>query len=193
MTLSPEREGRLTGSVWAAAMGINPHQSRQALYRQLKGIDEPFTGNEATEYGNANEPNAVDAYEAHQGVIVQKSGERQAFVIHPEYDWLGCTPDGHTEQRLVEFKCPYYKMYDEPPAYYIAQTIGQMACTGFTECDLAAWSPDELKIWRIEFSAEYWDQMLALLILFWQDVQNGVEPKRRKKPVMADVNYYELI
>lgn len=193
MTLSPEREGRLTGSVWSAAIGINPYQSRQALYRQLKGIDEPFTGNEATEYGNANEANAVDAYEAHQGVIVQKSGGRQEFVIHPEYDWLGCTPDGHTEHRLTEFKCPYYKMYDEPPAYYIAQTIGQMACTGFKECDLAAWSPDELKIWRIEFSPEYWDQMLALLQLFWDDVQNGIEPKRRKKPVMADVNYYELI
>lgn len=192
MTLSPRRKGRLTASNFATAMGIG-YSSRQKLWRELTGRDEPFQGNAATEYGTENEPNAVNAYEVNQGVIVQKSGDRQEFVIHPKIDWLGCTPDGNTEHRLVEFKCPFNQMYDDAPAHYIAQTQGQMEITGWQQCDLVAWTPEELKIWRIEYSPEYWAAMFELLEDFWQHVKNDTEPKRRKKPNLPAVNYYELI
>ena len=188
MALSPKREGRLTGSVFSAAMGINPYMSRQKLYRQLKGIDPKFEGNDATAYGNANEHNAVDAYEAEIGVICSATGDNQAFIIDFENDWLGVTCDGFVNQvRLVEFKCPFGDMYREAPPHYVAQAMGQMAVTGFTECDLVAWSPDELKIWRIQFSLEYWDVQLQLLKDFWKYMQDDIEPKRRKKPVMPGV------
>lgn len=192
MSLSPDREGRLTASVFASAMGINPYQSRQKLYRQIKGIDEPFTGNEMTQYGNDNEHKAVNAYEIDQGVIVLNGGDKQQFHKHPDHDWLGCTPDGFTDTRLVEFKCPFGNMYADAPAHYIAQVMGQMAITGRDQCDLVAWSPSELKIWRIDFSVDYWNEMLGLLESFWSSVENDIEPKRRKKPVMPQV-FYELL
>ena len=188
MALSQEREGRLTASSFAAAMGIHPHQSRQKLYRQMKGIDPKFEGNDATEYGNANECNAVDAYEAHQGVICSGTGENQAFTVSVDEPWIGATCDGIVEGvRLVEFKTPYYKMYDEAPPYYIPQCMGQMFITGYKQCDLAVWTPEELRIWRIDFSQEYWDVQLALMKDFWECVQSDTGPKRRKKPVMPDV------
>ena len=190
--LSPEREGRLTASSFASAMGIG-YSSRQKLWREITGRDEKFAGNEATEYGNQHEQDAVNAYEIHQSCIVELSGDNQRFFIHPEFDWLGCTPDGFCGDRVVEFKCPYHKMYDDAPAHYIAQVQGQMAITGYKQADLVAWSPDELKIWRIDFSQDYWDSMLPLLEDFWRCVQDDVEPKRRKKPVMPDVNYFEMI
>jgi putative phage-type endonuclease len=192
MSLSPERAGRLTASIFASAMGISPYSSRQKLWREIKGIDPKFEGNEMTEYGNDNEQNAVDAYESNQRVIVTASGNNQQFMKHPEHDWLGCTPDGFTLERLVEFKCPFVKMYDDAPISYIAQVMGQMAITGRKQADLAAWTPDELRVWRIEFSDEYWGLQLELLQEFWAYVQGDIEPKRRKKPVMPDV-HYELL
>jgi len=193
VSLSPKRKGRLTASVFSSAIGINPYQSRQALYRQIKGIDEPFTGNEATQYGNDNEQNAIDAYELDQNVIVTKSGEHQEFIIDNAFDWLGCTPDGFTADRLVEAKCPFYKMYDDVPAHYMAQVQGQMFIAEMDQCDFFAWSPEEIRIWRVDFSEAYWAMMLPLLCNFWESVKNETEPKRRKKPVMPEVHYELLI
>lgn len=189
MSLSPERKGRLTASNFCAAMGLSKYQSRQSLYRQIKGIDPKFEGNEATQYGIENEPNAVDAYEINQGVILLDSGNNQKFVIHPYYDWLGATCDGRTQERLVEFKCPYYEMYKDIPEQYIPQVMGQMAITGYKQADLVAWTPEELKIWRIEFSEEYWKIELDLLHEFWEHIQKDEEPKRKKKAIMPEIEY----
>ena len=190
--LSPERNGRLTASNFANAMGIG-YSSRQQLWRELTGVDEPFQGNEMTDYGNDNEHKAVDAYEISQNVIVMLSGDNQHFVKHADHDWLGCTPDGRTSDRLVEFKCPFNGVYNDAPAHYLAQVQGQMAITSHTQCDLVAWSPDELKIWRVDFSEEYWQAMLELLTEFWRHVQENTEPKRRKKPILPALTYFELI
>jgi len=193
MSLSPEREGRLTASTFASAMGINKYQTRQKLYRQILKIDPRFDGNEMTQWGEDNEQNCCDGYELNQSVIVYHSGKNQKFRKHPSHDWLGCTPDGFTDDRIVEFKCPYNKMYDVAPAHYVAQIMGQMAITGMAQADLVAWTPEELRIWRIDFSQEYWDMQLELLQDFWQYVQQEEEPKRRAKPTMPSVEIEFLL
>ena len=66
MSLSPEREGRLTASVFANAIGVG-YDSRQKLWRQLTGREERFTGNAATEWGSENEHHAITAYEVATG------------------------------------------------------------------------------------------------------------------------------
>ena len=43
--LSPERNGRLTASDHAAALGLNPYQSRQELWRRWNGLAEPHDEN----------------------------------------------------------------------------------------------------------------------------------------------------
>ncbi len=136
MSLSPKRSGRLTASNFAAAMGLNPYMSRQKLYRQLMGLEPKFEGNEMTQWGQDHEQDAVDAYEAEMGVICTNTGENQKFVIPPDLDWLGCTPDGFTQKGLVEFKCPYsQELYQNVPGYYMPQIQGQMLITGMLVCD----------------------------------------------------------
>ena len=200
MALDPRRKGRLTASNFGAAIGINPYMSRQKLFRTIKGLEPKFTGNEMTEWGNTHEITAVDAYEADQGVLTTKSGDEQEFVIDTVFDWMGCTPDGFTSSdRLIEVKCPWVKMYPDIPVYYMAQIQGQMAITLTNECDFVVWymadkeetdlSKAELAVWRVKFSDDYWQAMVLLLEDFWQSVQDDVEPKKRKKPVMPTVEY----
>jgi hypothetical protein len=80
MSLSPEREGRLTASVFASAIGIG-YDSRQKLWRQLTGREERFSGNVATQWGSDNEIRAITAYEVATGEIVEAAGGKQGFVI----------------------------------------------------------------------------------------------------------------
>ncbi|MDT8372238.1 MAG: YqaJ viral recombinase family protein [Gammaproteobacteria bacterium] len=197
MSLSPERNGRLTASNFAAAMGLNPYQSRQKLYRQLIGIDPKFEGNEMTEYGSLHEPDAVDAYEAETGTIVEAANDKQMFIIHPEHNWLGCTPDGFVNDindTLVEFKCPYkQELYVNVPAYYLPQVQGQMMITGAAYCHFVCWTPDELAVWGVESRQDYQEEMLELLTEFWQSVKSGEEPRRKKKPLLPAISIERII
>jgi hypothetical protein len=74
--LSPKREGRLTASIFASAIGIG-YDSRQKLWRQLTGREDRFAGNEATQWGNDCELLAIDAYEALTGNLVECAGDNQ--------------------------------------------------------------------------------------------------------------------
>ena len=68
-------------------------------------------------------------------------------VQHPEHSFLGASPDGiilteNTKDirygRLVEFKCPISRVFDETtpiPIHYWHQMQMQMECTDLYECD----------------------------------------------------------
>jgi len=81
--------------------------------------------------------------------LVQDSGievKDLACVIHPEYSFLGASPDGLLlgpqdsvrHGRLIEIKCPISREVDPgapiPDSYY-DQIQLQLACTGLQECE----------------------------------------------------------
>lgn len=174
------REGYLSASQFSAAVGISPYQSRAEAWRLIT-CRKTFDGNDATRHGTECEPLAVAAYEAHTGEIVtdqQRWFEREHFGTHV---------DGLVGGDLVtEFKCPVAGIYDDVPAHYMAQIQGQMGIALVTECHFVAWTPDELRIWKVEFSKDYWFWMRPLLDEFWQCVQKDIEParlKRKPKPI----------
>jgi len=80
--------------------------------------------------------------------LVEQSGVQikdLACVVHPEYSFLGASPDGlllGTERhgRLIEIKCPISREVDPvapiPDSYY-DQIQLQLACTGLQECEYA--------------------------------------------------------
>lgn len=70
------------------------------------GVDIPDTAyGVAIDWGNYHESQAIEAYERHQMVEVHSS---RVFQYHPDYDWVGGTPDGLIgEEGGVEIKCPY--------------------------------------------------------------------------------------
>jgi putative phage-type endonuclease len=194
MSLSPDRAGRLTASVFANAIGIG-YDSRQKLWRQLTGREERFAGNSATEWGSNNEINAITAYEVATGEIVESAGDKQGFIIHPNHDWLGCTPDGFVAHHIVvEAKCPAsMNLYGVVPDHYMPQIQGQMFITGRKYSHFICWTPEGLEIHEVPFDDRYWDACLKLLSEFWECVKNDIEPPRKKKPTLPTVNYERLI
>jgi putative phage-type endonuclease len=192
MSLSPERAGRLTASVFASAIGIG-YDSRQKLWRQLTGREEAFAGNEATQWGQDHEQFAIDEYEYVTGNIVQNSGDRQVFVMAD--DWLGCTPDGIVDNKInVEVKCPFsLRQYFTVPAHYMPQIQGQMAITGTKLTHFICWTPDDIEVYEVSFNVSYWQQCLELLTEFWEHVKTDTEPKRKKKPTLLNVTFKRLI
>ena len=194
MSLSPEREGRLTASVFASAIGVG-YDSRQKLWRQLTGREERFTGNAATEWGKDNEHHAISAYEVHTGDIVQSAGGKQGFVISASHDWLGCTPDGYVGSDIVvEAKCPAsMNLYGRVPDHYMPQVQGQLFITGRKLGHFICWTPEGLEVHEVPFDKEYWHVCIFALSEFYSCWKSDLEPPKRKKPILPTVNYERLI
>lgn len=138
-----QRAGKLTASSFADVMNVlksgEPGANRRALVTRL--AVERLTGervdtfnNEAMRRGTELEPEARAAFEAETGELVEETG----FVPHPEFDFVGCSPDGLMgDDGLVELKCPanMAKHLDalrsnEHAAEYRWQLQGQLWVTG---------------------------------------------------------------
>lgn len=181
--LSPLRLGRITGSMVGAILGLSPWQTPddalRAMVREWHGAPPEFTGNIATEYGKRHEPLAKMAFLAKTGNLIEDCG----FIIHPEHDWLGATPDGLVGlDGVAEIKCPFglrkdlepnFKTAAEQPHYY-AQMQVEMHCTGRELCHFYQWTPhgDALEIVRI--SEEWWDANLPKLVAFYKRFMDSV-------------------
>ena len=194
MSLSPDREGRLTASVFASAIGIG-YDSRQKLWRQLTGREEKFAGNSATEWGSDNEIHAITAYEVATGEIVQSAGGKQGFVISASHDWLGCTPDGYVGTDIViEAKCPAsMQVYGKVPDHYMPQVQGQMFITERKLGHFVCWTPEGLEVHEVPFDEEYWHVCIFALSEFYSCWKSDLEPPKRKKPILPTVNYVRIV
>lgn len=155
-TLSPMRSGRITGSRIPKILGLsnlgNAETVMREMVRQAWGEPDEFTGNAFTDWGNEHEADGIAAYERERGVTVVGA---QQFIPHPEYDWIGISPDGQITglvgattieegDGLVEVKCPVRRRYShvrEVPDIQ-AQMQAQMACTGRDWNDLMVWRGD---------------------------------------------------
>ncbi len=184
------RANRLTGSNFAAAMGINPYQSRQKLYDELTGAVPAFVGNDMTDCGTKHKPGAVNDYGVNAGEFVQPTG----FHTSCEHDWLGVSPDGLVgETGLIECKCKFsQELWDCVPDHYMAQVQGQLEITGRDWCDFVSWVPDDISVFRVYRSEDYWAEEFKLLQEFWECLINLERPKRRKKPVLPTVKVERL-
>lgn len=105
------RLGVITASqvskVVSKGRGSSPSATRQAYIAQL--VAEIATGemkdafsSKATEWGIENEPRAIETYQ----FITGRAVERVPFVMSPDMR-CGASPDGVTEDRGVEIKCPF--------------------------------------------------------------------------------------
>jgi putative phage-type endonuclease len=194
LSLSPDREGRLTASVFANAIGIG-YDSRQKLWRQLTGREERFQGNASTEWGSDNEIHAITAYECFTGDIVESAGGKQGFVISATHDWLGCTPDGFVGSDIViEAKCPAsMNLYGKVPDHYMPQVQGQMFITGRKLAHFICWTPEGLEVWEVPFDDEYWHVCVFALSEFYSCWKSDQEPPRKKKPILPTVQTRKIV
>lgn len=113
----------------------------------LTGLpSQSFTGNDATEWGNEHEAEAIEAYTKRTGRKVRTG---QNFLQHSELQLVGGTPDGLVgEKGIVEVKCPYnFKNHlrtvitKTVPDEYRAQVHGHLWLSGREWCDFVSFDP----------------------------------------------------
>lgn len=197
--LSPMRSGRVTASRVAPILGIGKYGSREETMRELVrdhfGAEPEFVGNVATEHGNAHEEDARAEYERTRGVMVL---DAQEFVVHPDVEWIGVSPDGCVGvDGLVEIKCPYRARYTtaaEVP-HYVAQMQLQMACTGRTYTDFVIWRSFEqadrlgvesLIVERVPADPDWLPSHLGVLAEFHADYLAIIADEKLAAPYLAD-------
>jgi putative phage-type endonuclease len=119
----------------------------------------------AMRWGTDHEDDARTAYCLRRGVSVEQVG----FVVHPELDYVGCSPDGLVgDDGLIEIKCPFTSrehvrtLVDRcVPDQYVAQVQGQLWVTGRRWCDFVSYDPRvivegrELVIVRVERDEDF--------------------------------------
>lgn len=179
MSLDPERSNFLTASDFGAALGCCPYKSRGMLWKEMTGRGKSELFMPAIEYGNENEPRAIQEYELETGNIAT----RGRFVKHPTVGFLAATPDGFIgKDGLLEVKTPYQAMYRAIPAHYLAQVHGQIQCADRKWADFFAWWPESPNLLvHIERDDEVWGRMLEKLTEFYQFVLDDKEPPRMSK------------
>lgn len=178
----PRRVGRITASLVGAALGNNPHMSRddamRAMVREALGAEREFTGNIATEYGNNNEAGAIMEFQMESGLGVTKSG----FITFE--DWAGCSPDGLTSGGGgLETKCPFslrkaakpvpFKTLAEQP-HYRDQVQFSMFVTGRPHWHFFQWAPKDTKL-ELEYPDQEWrDHAIPRLRQFHAEFLNAL-------------------
>jgi putative phage-type endonuclease len=94
----------LGGADVATVLGENPYCSRESFIAKKSGLWKVgISRTAARQHGMKYEAEAIERYaEAFKKVVL-----RPPHRYHPEYPFLGCSPDGvTTEAELVEVKCP---------------------------------------------------------------------------------------
>ena len=177
MALSPKRKHRVTGSQAGAILGLSPFMSREDVMQEwLHG--STFTGNAATEYGTFHEDYALADLCLETSEHIEKNEE---FFIHPDWTWLGATPDGFIgTDAVVEIKCPFnlrdkeepdFKSINDMPHYY-AQIQIEMFCTGRKRCYFYQWTRTHSQLEIVDFDQQWFDDNLVTLRDFIADFES---------------------
>lgn len=187
------RSSLITGSRVGAILGMSPWMTRDAVMRSMvreaHGADSEFQSNVAVEYGNEHEPDAIHSYEAETGSIVMPLG----FAVHPDYDFLGASPDGLVGQRGgLETKCPYslrndpeptFKTLEEQP-HYLAQVDLCIECCARDWWDFFQWTPHATSLERREKDPKWLPSVIDELAAFHREFQDIVKSKKKSAPFL---------
>lgn len=68
--------------------GARTFYMRELCYERLAKKSKHLVSSASMKWGHTEEQKAQDAYEVLTGHIVVPS----EFIVHPKYDWLGCSP-----------------------------------------------------------------------------------------------------
>lgn len=185
-----QRKGRVTGSIVGAILGQAPYATRDSVMRQMvrahHGAENEFSGNVATEWGNANESGAIAEFTMETGLAVIPA----PFV--PYEDWAGASPDGYVDHGgLIEVKCPYSLRKEPNPTFktakyqphYYGQMQFQMLCTGESQCYFYQWAPNGSKLEVVQFDQHWVDINLPLLRAFHNEYMVEIDNPEHLQPL----------
>lgn len=157
---------------------------RKKLWREKTFREEPFKGNQMTDYGNFYEETALQAFEVHMNDICENGNK---LLVHPDFP-LGASADGFLNGVPVEIKCPFtQKIYPSIPDRYYVQMQIQMftaLANGYKNAVAAhfvVWTPDDFHTELVQYDQEFIDWYIPLAQEFIGFVQDDKEPPRYKR------------
>ena len=149
----PERTGKITASMASVILSKGRGKNEifgktaltyaQQLAAERMGVMYDDIDTWQMEWGRENEPIAASVYAESRKVELWKPG----FIIHPEYDFIGCSPDFIIRDtfKLIEIKCPQVKNHMNylfnGMADHEKQVNFQLMVTGYAEAELITFNP----------------------------------------------------
>ena len=185
------RKQGIGASDCAAALGINPYQSRLELWMNKTGRDahlpkpDPNDINSPVYWGNLLEASVAEAYSHKTGNKVRRVN---AVLQHPDADkhWMLANLDfavvGNDEVQILECKTTGIngaKLWaNGVPDYVRCQVQHQLAVTGKQAADVAVLiCGQELQVHRIERDDELIEHIIKFEREFWDMVEQDTPPE----------------
>lgn len=186
------RTGVITASMFEAVIGkqkSNKYYAAREAYlydiaiERITGEYKEQVSAKSLSHGIKFEPEARSRYELEKGVLVKEHG----FILHPEYDFIGCSPDGLIgDDGGIEIKCPIDKkihldtLKNGIPNKNKAQVQGNIWINQREWWDFVSYNPSfppelQLYIERIEPDEEYIKNLEEEIIKFEGEVVQMVE------------------
>lgn len=161
----PLRNKRVTASMVGAILGNNPWMSRddamRSMVRDTLGAEREFQGNIATDWGNANEQNAIMEFQMETGLKVEKA----KFVTRE--GWAGCSPDGWCSDGFgLETKCPFGLRKSEAPVPF--KNVRQQPHY-YDQVQFSLWVTDADGWYFAQWTPNGFDHVAVLPSQEWQD------------------------
>lgn len=179
---TPEWAAKVTASKVAAILGLSPFDSPYSIWQLMAGNTQPATETRPMKRGNMLEDAVLNWWLEEHPEHVEV--ERQKWYALE--DWAGSTPDmdvtGPTgDLELVDAKTIRSddEWDGEPPAYYIASSMWQLACAPEAKrVHLAVLfgRPFDLRTFTIERDDDLIAQIVAQCRTFYDSLQMDVPP-----------------
>ena len=176
------RRGKVTASLAAAILGIDPYTGPLSAFNQITGKTKKAS-NYWMERGMDAEPLAVHAYEVMSGNLAAPGG----FWVHDKFLWLGASPDGIiAHDGLLECKAPAEVPADIPEHHEIQCRV-QMAVCDRSWVDYFSWHHEHFLLVRVERDQAREESLLFRLCEFYEKhILLGIPPPRRRVPLRKE-------
>jgi putative phage-type endonuclease len=180
-----QRNNAITASDIPTVLGENKYKSSWSLLMdKCNANPKPFVGNEATRWGTHYEDTAIEKYSELRNKEVLSFG----LLIHPEYPWLGGSPDGITKDGiLLEVKCPLRRkiVHGSVPEHYLSQILLNLEICDLEMGHFIEFVPGnadndyEINIVEVPRDREWFANKVSEMKEFWDSVvkyrQEGIE------------------
>jgi predicted phage-related endonuclease len=181
-----ERAGVITGSRFVdvhAGKKARLAYAHELVFERLSSAPKHEIKSRSLNWGTEIEAFGKQAYEVASGNLV----EEMPFTRHPDYHYIGCSPDGRAAaDGGIELKCPMSEavhvqtLLEGMPDEHMPQVQGEMMVTGWQWVDFISYDPRmvepyRLFVQRIPRDQAYIDTMLRDLIAFEMEVRAIIE------------------
>jgi len=186
-----QRNNAITASDIPTVLGENSYKTPlNLLIDKCAANPKPFVGNSATKWGTHYEDIAIEKYSELRDKEVLSFG----LLIHPEYPWLGGSPDGiTTDGILLEVKCPLKRkiVMGEVPHHYLSQVLLNLEICDLELAHFIEFIPGNsddnfvINIVEVKRDREWFKNELPKMKKFWDSVlearEKGIEQNNEYK------------